>query len=361
MGGGGGHPLRVLVVAASPDERLSTRTLIKMVAALRRRPDVEVAVWFLREHSVPPWTEARVVDELRTRPYTWPLSLVGLDRVAGGIRGAILRRWFAEVDPDVVLLDDGLGARLLPSAPRSPVVAIRPNPEPPSFAYLEGEGLAAADLVLAPEPPEDPAAGTWVPTAGRLFDTGAVAAIERGAADARRSAREALGLAPDELLVAGWGAHSWVDGSDLFVRALWFLEHRHGRSVHGVWLGPTDDHVEVADLRAEAARCGLADRFHLLPDCSEPARWCGDATFLPYRVPAAPLDLRRAAVADQTVVTFEPATEAGPWIVEVPFLDLEAAAAALDAALEPRAGSWAEGVAADAWAARFVDAVRARR
>lgn len=40
----------------------------------------------------------------------------GSKRLAGRLRGQRLRSWFKEVDPDVVILDDGVGCRVLPGA-----------------------------------------------------------------------------------------------------------------------------------------------------------------------------------------------------------------------------------------------------
>ncbi|MFM7068435.1 MAG: hypothetical protein ACKOYM_03140, partial [Actinomycetes bacterium] len=127
---GGGHHLSVprvrpptvdvLIVAASCDQRRSTAELWYLAESLADLPQVHVATWFLRRAADAPtesaraWRNERVVDDLRTWFPVRAARAARLERVAGWIAGARLRRWFAQVHPQLVVLDDALGGRILP-------------------------------------------------------------------------------------------------------------------------------------------------------------------------------------------------------------------------------------------------------
>lgn len=325
--------LSLLVVTAAPDDRPSTETLGVIVAELERRPDVDVEVWHLRATpEETPWPGAPVVDSLRE---WWParvLEGVGVPRLPAAMRGLRLRAWNRRVAPDAVVLDDGLGERVLVGTPGRPVLVARRNATPPVHADWEPEPVATPAIVLVP-----PGDGAPVPPGAVAIASPHVrdytAARRAGEPAQRERTRELLGIDGSGPLVVGWGDDGWIDGPDLFVRALWALEHRHGVLAGGLWLGLGADPHEVDRLRAEADRCGVGDRCWFRPADTLAARCCGDAVFLPYRGAGDPAELLEAAAGGLEVVTFPGALVEDPAVVVVDHLDVDAAAAALDAAL----------------------------
>ena len=324
----------VLVVASLPDDRESTGYLEMLVDELSARPGVRANVWYLRElhyQGVP--ADRRVVDRLRTLPGLRQLDAVGAGAVAHAVRGRVLRRWYREAAPDVVLLDDGLGMRVLDVADPVPPVVVRHNPVPAPYAALEPPPRRTGDLTVvaaarAAEFADDPDVYVQLPWA-----TGAEAGLPYRDPGARDRVRQELGLPTGVPLVVGWGDDGWLDGPDLFVRALWALEHRHGVAAHGVWFGLSSDPREAERLVTEAARCGLADRFWHRPQVGIAAQSCGDVVLLPYRSPVDPVDLAPALVSGAGLVTFRSTAPLGPGVDRVDELDVEAAAAAVATAL----------------------------
>jgi hypothetical protein len=265
--------------------------------------------------------------------------------------------------PVVVVFDDGLGGRILDGITRpAPRRAVRLNAEPSPGAALEPPPLTEYDLLLSPEQPPAIASGAaWVETPDLL----PVQTIVEQADAASRRVRATIGAGQERPLVVGWGEDDWVDGPDVFVRALWHLSERHGLDVDALWLDPgTDPHARQR-LLDEAERCGLATRYHHLPATEVADRWAGDAILLPYRSPAPPLDVLHAIVAGLPVVTFEPSPLDHRLVAAVPPLDLDGAAGALfealtgnhdDAVREAR-----ERADVAAWVTRFLAAVAERR
>lgn len=327
-------PVSVLVVASLRDERTSTDELELLVEHLRARPDTTVEVWYLRELDHLPVREGRrVVDRLRTLPGLRVLDAVGAGKVAHAVRGQVLRRWYRQVQPDVVLLDDGLGRRVLDVAAPVPPVVVRHNTELPPFAHLEPPPDRTGDLTVvaaaAAEEYED-VDGVYVQLP---WNAGAEAGVPFRSDHERDQARVRFGLPTGVPLVVGWGDDGWLDGPDLFVRALWALEHRHGVVAHGVWFGLSADPREVDRLTTEAARCGLAERFWQRSQVGVDGQTCGDVVLLPYRSPTDPSGLLPVLVSGSAVVTFRSTAPAGLGVFRVDELDVEAAAAAVAEAL----------------------------
>lgn len=326
----------VLVLTALPDDRESTAQLALLVDELRTRRGARVTVWYLRclDHQTPP-PGTRVVDRLRTIAPLRALDAVGAGAPASWVRGRLLRRWMAEVRPDLVVLDDGLGDRVLDVLDPRPPVVVRHNAVLPDFAELEPPARERGDLTIVPpgaadEGDDDPTVLLELPwpdpdgtDPGRPFRD----------ADRRDGARNALDLPTGVPLVVGWGDDGWLDGPDLFVRTLWALEHRHGVTAHGVWFGLAADRREAERILTEADRCGLGGRLHHRPTTTLDGQLCGDAVLLPYRSPTDPADLLPAMVAGAAVVTFRSTAPVGPGVVRVDELDVEAAATALATAL----------------------------
>lgn len=322
----------ILVVTAAPDERESTGALLETVDDLRGR-GWTVSLWFLRDHGLPVPPGARVIDSLRTWSPAARIDGTGIPMLGDLLRGARLRRWFRQAAPDVVLLDDGLGSRVLPRSGASVRRVLRFNAVPPADLAVEGPASTTGQVVLAAPGSGAPA----VPGAQTLRSTALrdlAGARRAGRPDAVRSARELVGLPEAAPIITGWGSDGWIDGPDLFVRMLWFLEHRHGVQAHGVWFGPlgVDPH-EATRLREEAERCGVADRFHLRPPSVVALRLLGDATFLPHREPSGRIEVLDAVASGSTVVTFHDVGVQDLAIVRVDALDVEAAAGALADAL----------------------------
>ena len=349
----------VLVVSAAPDDRLSTTTLRLAVEELDRRPDVDVAVWYLRPGPMAPWwPDAKIIDHLRTWTPARILDLVFLRPIADRLRGLRLRRWTRRVGPDAIVLDDGLGVRVTGAAPRAKLV-VRINPVPPPTAAMESASQVHPSLVIGANLPAD---GHDAPVLDMPnFVDFPSAPVLRSAEEARVRVRSSGGIPQGVPLVVGWGSDGWVDGSDLFVRLLWHLEHRHGVLAHGLWLRSGDEKEHADRLDAEARRCGVGDRFHLATDLDDGTRWAGDAVFLPYRAPSSEQDLLKTIVAGQAVVTFAPAGREDPNITAVAPLDLDDAAAAVDRALkgdiDERVHAVADRLGAAAWVDRFLVAI----
>lgn len=321
--------LSILLVSAAPDQRNSTAELADLVTELRRRRGVSVATWFLREGDGTPWAGARTVDDLRTATVPATIEKVGLGPVAGIIRGRILRRWWADVDPDVVILDDGLGERLLPDARDGLVVVHRINEQPSPEGGLEAAPTTSADLMLLPEGlarPTGPEPRRTIHTTPRSDFEPARPFVDP---EARAIVRRRLGLPAEGLLVVGWGDHPWFNGPDVFVRIVWHLRERHGVDAHGLWAGDDAEGGVAEVVLDEAQRCGLEAHITHRPQSTVDVRLCGDVAVLPYRVEGELKTVHEAAVTGCDVVTFPVWRHADPMLRIVDHLDLEAAAAAV--------------------------------
>ena len=320
----------VLVVTAEPDDRHSTQVLRRIVDELDRREGVGVTTVFLRPGTTPAdgWGRVRVVDDLRTHWFSRVLAVFG-SRPSGWFRGWTLRRWMAEGAAGVVVLDDGLGERVVQSIRPRPVVVIRSNEALPASAELEPPPLRTADLVLrAPEAnPETPDSLE----SGHLLDAQRRASR---AANARAAIREGLSVPPEERLLVGWGPDPWLDGTGLFIRTLWYIQQRSTMPIHGLWLGLDRDDAALAELQMEVERCGLVGRMHFQDLSDEATKWSGDAVFLPHRTEVLDLDgMLDVVAAGLQVVTFAPAILHDPAFRAVSPLDLDSAAQLLTEAL----------------------------
>jgi hypothetical protein len=351
----------LLVVTAAPDDRPSTTTLRDVVAELRRRRDLDVHLWYLRDGGRDTGDADRVVDSLREEEPAATLDRFGMGRAAGVARGRRLRRWFRDDPPTWILLDDGLGDRLLDAVREQPRRILRVNPDPPADASIEPPAARAGDLLIVTDG-ADPAGRT----APSRLDLPLLRDHVRGraarAAAARERVRDGLGVPSDVPLVVGWGEDQWLDGPDLLVRSLWALEAHHGVVAHGLWLGidpDGDDGVRVLD---EARRCGVAARFTLAAEETAERRLCGDAVLLPYRSPGDPEPVHEALVAGCGVVTFPVWSTDDPGVRLVGHLDVDAAADALVEVLADDRGALAERAEqrydVGPWVDRFVSALR---
>jgi hypothetical protein len=330
-------PKSLLVVTAAPDDRDSTRALIEMVATLRRR-GVRVSVWYLRRADNEPVDDSKVVDDLRTWAPAARLDAIGSRAMGDRLRGLALRRWFRGAAPDAVLLDDGLGMRVLPLRARRVRRVIRVNPRMPADASYEPPPTSQAQLALV-HPTLDPNS-VGVPTT--VPDTGIRDLTRARAAGTPRSvgrARSVLGIPTAVPLIAGWGSDSWLDGPNLFVRMLWSLEHRCGVAAHGVWFGLSDPEDQRQHFD-EASRCGLSTRFHLRPEGPMELKLCADAVFLPRRRSSGRIDVLDAVASGLGVVEFHAEGFDDPAVTSIPPFDLDGAAEAVAAHLGTDRDMW---------------------
>ena len=90
----------------------------------------------------------------------------------------------------------------------------------------------------------------------------------------RRAAREELGLPADAWVLLHFGWHTYLKGTDRFLKTLAALPEHEGRPVHGVIRGGGD---EMADLVAEL---GIGDRAHAQGPIDEIATLFGAADAL---------------------------------------------------------------------------------
>lgn len=325
----------LLFITPAPDERESTANLARLVEEANRRSGCTAELWYLRcapEHQQMP--NSRNVDGLRTWLPVRLLERLGLGRSAAALRGVRLRWWLHRARPDVVVLDDGLGRRVVEQWRPPPAIVVRRNRTPPEHLHMESRPEGDPDLWMVPAGDERPSGSAPVLTEHPFVDS---PARRNRNPLVRRQVRQRLDLPVDECLVVGWGRDGWLDGPDLFVRALWALEHRHGLLAHGVWFGLAIDEQDGARIRGEAERCGLQHRFHLRDDQHPDDRLCGDGVLLPYRSTADPTEVLDAAFCGAVTVTFTAAQVAHPLVVQVRDLDVDAAAGALVAGLQVEA------------------------
>jgi hypothetical protein len=353
----------IVIVSWAPDDRPGTRCLRDIVHELRRRPGLRVSTWFVRGPSAAgDWRGARVVDLQRWLPVR-VLRHIGAPVAARRLhelRTWVLGRRLSSSRADVVVYDDGVGTRFLPSPPGS-VRVVRRNGRPPVDAHAElaSTPRPLVDLTLV-GPGADARSSLRVLDAPFVRDWRELLGPDVDAARART--RRHLGVEDDAVVVVGTGRDGWLDGPELFVRVLWELERSHGIAAHGVWLAPTADHLEVQRLRAEADRCGLGRRLRLLTTGTVADLLCGDVGLLPCRTAGDPYDALALVRSGIPVVTFPVWGWDDPAVLTVPHLDLVAAADAIATAL-----TWDRGkLRAEAeeriedlatWVDRFLDAV----
>lgn len=300
-----------------------------MVCEFDSRVDIDVTTFFLRTTVAPhdDWGRFQIVDDLRTHPISRVLAMIS-DRLSGWFKGWMLRRWLRDAAPDVVLMDDGLGERIVKSISSRPMVVVRPNAEPPATADLEPPPLREADLVLlaAAEDVESPESLA----SGYLVDAQRLAAL---VAPARVTTRQRWSVPANEPLLIGWGPDPWLDGTSLFIRTLWYLQHRHETPVHGAWLGLSPGTEALEELEREVERCHLTGRVHFQERNDETTRLAGDAIYLPHRTESDLSHVVDAIACGNTVVGFAPAALDDPSFLTVSPLDLDGASTLLAVAL----------------------------
>ena len=245
--------LSVLLITESPDLRHSTRDLELAAQALRRRPDVRVGLWYLRHGDRDPVGHSWVVDDLRTWRPAATLDRLGARLPANLIRGLRLRRRLRVLDPDVVVLDDGLGARVLNESNRQ-LLLTRRNAVGPSSDSLEPPVLRS-DAILDSDPWRPPPERVPSLEMGPLRDHAGSNSV-----NAMRVGRRALGLPEDVDVVV---APASASNPELLIGVLRACKNGGRRRVHGLWVDPHCSPSECSAARERASLGGVSDVFHL--------------------------------------------------------------------------------------------------
>ncbi|MFN8016920.1 MAG: hypothetical protein U0P45_02220 [Acidimicrobiales bacterium] len=351
-GPGPSAPLRVLVVMGAPNARFASQVLLEGCAAMRDHLGAHVEVWYLRRGHKPPYAgrvwdgPTRCIDHLRT---WWPAVLAGIggQRTAGVVRGWQLRRWMRSAAPDLVILDDGQGARAVPGIERVPAIVVRRSGEEPLYGAWEDEWTGRVDLVIdASEEGAREAGGAWLP---RLTTV------------KHRVGTGPLGPVPT---IVGVGTDSWLDGADLFVRVLWHLEHHHRLIVRGRWHLTGSEPSDRERLLEEADRCGVADRLELVEGPIEVGADDAPVICVPARLALLTDELLALVVEGAVVVTFYEPDQVVPGVIALPPFDVPGLADAVAATLARHPDDVVQGIIdamdADRFAERVVEGVAGR-
>ncbi|MGN6692723.1 MAG: glycosyltransferase family 4 protein [Aquihabitans sp.] len=146
--------------------------------------------------------------------------------------------------------------------------------------------------------------------------------------------RRSIGAGPDALVVGTTAVLNWRKAPDLYLELAAKVLHGPGDpDVHFAWVGVDERSPEVAALRRDARRAGIADRIHLVAVSDRPEAWMRafDVFVLPAREDAYPLAALEAAAAGRPVVCFQAGgmpefvgTDAGA-VVDFPDVDAMAA------------------------------------
>lgn len=315
----------MLVISASPDHRSSTATLRDVVAELRRRPEVTTHAWLLRHGTGRTWDGARVVDDLRADALAETVDRLRIAPVSDFVRGRRLRSWLARAAPDVVLLDDGLGTRLLDHLPGTSATIVRFNPERPTDEHLEPPAATSCDLTIA--------SGGTVPAAVAAANTLMLPSLHDHELalpfvdwEARAMVRRRLGISVDGALIVGWSDDPTPAALRSFVGVLNTVGDGPDQAPNGLWLGGPPDALRI--MEAEAERLSTRIRLHHRIATSVDARLCGDATFLPDSSRST-VEVREALVTGMAVVSHTSCGLKDPSVVVVPSDSNSDAAAAL--------------------------------
>lgn len=173
---------------------------------------------------------------------------------------------------------------------------------------------------------------TVIPTGCRIAER---PPVDRGSA--RRAVAERFNLDPDAPLVVGCGTLSMRKGCDLFVQ---LAQQLGGAASHAqfMWIGEGDPAV-LNWCQHDVGRLGMAGRVHFVGPVDEPADAlvAADVFVLPSREDPFPLVVVEALRCGVPVVAFDGAGGAPEAIGDagrvVPYLDVAAMAAAVDAIL----------------------------
>jgi glycosyltransferase involved in cell wall biosynthesis len=283
------------------------------------------------------WRPARVFEVLRVR------------RAAQVLKGARLRWWLLRRRHADVLYVNGLESARIAGY-------LRPGHHPRMVVHVHDLGeLASARLTPVDREQIRSRTDTFIAASDEVADalrTGWAVPAERirrhdhfltGAgllpASTRKPGRSDLGLGPDDLVVGGIGTADWWAAADQFVLLAWALRRRRpDLPLRFLWIAGDDDERLLWPLRHDLANAGVDD----VTVVATGRRSLDhldvlDVLALSTRVESQELIALEAAAADVPVVATDNLTRTGS-IAElaqvVPYLDVEALAAAVDEVLQ---------------------------
>ncbi|HYF45501.1 MAG TPA: glycosyltransferase [Acidimicrobiales bacterium] len=293
-------------------------------------------------------TDVRSMDELdRWRPAR-VFEVLRVQRAAQVLKGARLRWWLHRRRGADVLYVNGLEAARIVGYLRNdhPRVVVHVH----DLGDLEGGRLTDVDRDLVRERTDTFVAASdevadalraWGVTPDRIrrhdhFVTGAGLLP----ASTRKPDRVQLGLAEDDLVVGGIGTADWWAAADQFVLLAWTLRRRRpDLPLRFLWIAGDDDERILWPLRHDLANAGVDD----VTVVATGRRSLDhldvlDVLALSTRVESQELIALEAAAADVPVVATDNLARTGS-IGElahvVPYLDVDAMAAAVDDLLLP--------------------------
>lgn len=284
----------VLVISAAPDERLSTSGLREIVNALKADPRLRVTTWFLRAGSrQEEWPDARIVDSLRSWGPVSTLRSRGLEGPANALSGMRLRLWRLKARPEVVLLDDGLGGRVL-GVVKSEKVVVRSNPVAPADAGLETawSGLVAAEIVGA-----HAAATTNAPAMNEPTWSKGPAEVAPRTLVPPKQVRALFGLPTDPVLLGCvTTAHPHPALLDRCLELRQHLAAELDREVHLLWSQPDLSKAHLTQIAELAKSVGANAQVHPRPQATTTLLSACDAVVATH-APAEIAALESAGVA----------------------------------------------------------------
>jgi glycosyltransferase involved in cell wall biosynthesis len=173
------------------------------------------------------------------------------------------------------------------------------------------------------------------------------------------SARDRLGIGPDELVVGAAGTADWRKGADLFLQvAARVRRAAPGLPVRFVWVGRVMEH-EGAAHRHDVEAASLDDLVTFVGEVPDPASYVSqvDVFCLTSREDPFPLVCLEAGALGVPVVTFDnggmvelaSAGDGEPLLAAVPYMDVEAMADAVITLLRDRDGARRAGARLRDW------------
>lgn len=346
----GWMPTTLLVVSAAPDCRASTKRLKQLVDRWSGRHDMSVRTWFLRSGPLRfQWPDALVVDDLRTWAPVHLSGSIGLRALSHVLSGRRLRWWLAAEAPDVVLLDDGLGSRVL--CGMDVEVAVRFNEVSPVDVGREVEWHGATSARLVSVGSAVSRSSDGVPT---ILESTSSPAVLGDPVPYRR----VLMLDPGAVLVSVDG---WLDAAAARAAAVFAtrLAELMRRRVDLVWFR---DAVGHEDLAARLPPVGSGVRFLQRPAGQRPWHLLAEVALV-LDCTMHDEDVVERVRSGQVVVGPRPARVLDPGVIRGSVEDAEVSAAVAGLLVRGRDELCTE--ATDRWsihavADRFADSISAQ-
>jgi glycosyltransferase involved in cell wall biosynthesis len=327
------HLARWLTSSSTADVELLSWREGPLTADLREIVDVRVMA------ELDEWPPARFFEVLRVR------------RVAQVLKGLRLRWWLLRRRSADVLYVNGFdAARILGFLRRpSPRVVVHVHDgrelEPPGVSEPDRRMIVArTDLfVAASDEIASRLAGLGVEPPRIHRHDHFLSGAEHLPASTRPPTRRELGFDEGAVVVGGIGTADWWASPDQFVLMAWAVHRRlPDRSLRFLWIAGDDDDRVLWPLRHDLANAGVAD-FTTIGRGRRPLDYLGalDVLVLSTRVESQDLIALEAAASGVLVVATDNVAGTGrvrDLAVVVPYLDLDALADAVAAAVEDEPG-----------------------